>query len=30
MYLETEKGERDGEQLDAINLRTLKGLLEKP
>ncbi len=30
MYLETEKGELDGEQLDAINLRTLKGLLEKP
>ncbi len=30
MYLETEKGERDGEQLDAINLRTLKGLLEQP
>ena len=30
MYLETEKGERDGEQLDAINLRTLKGLLKKP
>ena len=26
MYLETEKGERDGEQLDAINLRTLRGL----
>lgn len=30
MYLETEKGERDGEQLDAINLRTLKSLLEQP
>lgn len=28
MYLETEKGERDGEELDAINLRTLKSLLE--
>jgi deoxyribonuclease IV len=28
MYLETEKGERDGEQLDAINLRTLKSLLK--
>ena len=30
MYLETEKGEEDGEQLDAINLRTLKGLIAKP
>lgn len=29
MYLETEKGERDGEDLDAINLRTLKSLLSK-
>ena len=27
MYLETEKGERDGEELDAINLRTLTSLL---
>jgi deoxyribonuclease IV len=27
MYLETEKGDRDGEELDAINLRTLKGLM---
>jgi deoxyribonuclease IV len=27
MYLETEKGERDGEELDAINLRTLKSLI---
>lgn len=27
MYLETEKGERDGEDLDAINLRTLRGLI---
>lgn len=27
MYLETEKGERDGEELDAINLRTLKSLM---
>jgi deoxyribonuclease IV len=27
MYLETEKGERDGEDLDAINLRVLRGLL---
>jgi deoxyribonuclease-4 len=28
MYLETEKGQRDGEELDAINLRTLRGLLK--
>ena len=27
MYLETEKGERDGESLDAINLRTLRSLM---
>jgi deoxyribonuclease-4 len=27
MYLETEKGERDGRDLDAINLETLRGLL---
>lgn len=27
MYLETPKGERDGEDLDAINLRTLRSLL---
>lgn len=27
MYLETEKGERDGESLDAINLRTLRSLI---
>jgi deoxyribonuclease-4 len=27
MYLETEKGERDGEDLDAINLRSLRGLV---
>jgi deoxyribonuclease-4 len=27
MYLETEKGERDGEDLDAINLRALQGLI---
>lgn len=27
MYLETNKGERDGENLDAINLRTLRGLI---
>lgn len=30
MYLETAKGEEEGEQLDAINLRTLKGLINKP
>lgn len=31
MYLETEKGERDGEDLDAINLRVLRSLLaERP
>ena len=29
MYLETNKGERDGEELDAINLRTLRGLIRK-
>ncbi len=28
MYLETNKGERDGENLDAINLRTLRGLIK--
>lgn len=27
MYLETNKGERDGENLDTINLRTLRGLI---
>lgn len=27
MYLETPKGERDGEELDVINLRTLRGLV---
>ncbi len=27
MYLETEKGEHDGEEWDAINLRTLRGLI---
>ncbi len=27
MYLETEKGERDGRDLDTINLETLRGLL---
>jgi deoxyribonuclease-4 len=29
MYLETPKGEEDGEELDVINLRTLRGLVEK-
>jgi deoxyribonuclease-4 len=29
MYLETKKEQRDGEEMDAVNLRTLKGLLEK-
>ncbi len=29
MYLETEKGERDGVSWDAINLATLRGLTEK-
>jgi deoxyribonuclease IV len=28
MYLETPKEEEDGESLDAINLRTLRGLIE--
>jgi deoxyribonuclease IV len=28
MYLETAKGQRDGEELDVINLRTLRGLIE--
>lgn len=28
MYLETPKGEEDGEQLDAINLRTLQSLIQ--
>ncbi len=28
MYLETEKGQRDGRELDAINLETLRGLLK--
>jgi deoxyribonuclease-4 len=28
MYLETPKGEEEGEDLDAINLRTLRGLVE--
>ena len=27
MYLETAKGEENGESLDAINLRTLRGLI---
>jgi len=30
MYLETEKGEENGEDLDAMNLRTLKSLIKKP
>ena len=30
MYLETEKGEENGEELDAINLRTLKSLIAPP
>ena len=29
MYLETEKGERDGVNLDAMNLKTLRGLISK-
>lgn len=29
MYLETEKGQEDGEDLDVINLRTLRGLIAK-
>jgi deoxyribonuclease-4 len=29
MYMETPKGEEDGEQLDAINLRALRGLIRK-
>ncbi len=28
MYMETPKGEEDGEDLDVINLRTLRGLIE--
>jgi len=30
MYMETPKGEEEGESLDAINLRTLRGLMAKP
>lgn len=30
MYLETEKGERDGVDLDVMNLATLRGLETKP
>ena len=30
MYLETEKGERDGVDLDAMNLATLNSLIAKP
>ena len=29
MYLETPKGQENGESLDAINLRTLRGLVKK-
>jgi deoxyribonuclease-4 len=29
MYMETPKGEDEGEQLDAVNLRTLRGLVRK-
>ena len=29
MYLETPKGERDGVELDVINLAKLRGLIEK-
>ncbi len=29
MYLETPKGERDGEDLDVMNLRTLRSLIQK-
>lgn len=29
MYLETKKEQRDGEEMDAVNLRTLKSLLKK-
>ena len=28
MYLETEKGDRDGEDMDAMNLKTLRGLVK--
>jgi deoxyribonuclease-4 len=28
MYLETEKGDRDGEDMDEMNLKTLRGLVE--
>jgi hypothetical protein len=27
MYMETPKGVEDGEELDAVNLRTLRGLI---
>jgi hypothetical protein len=27
MYLETKKEQRDGEEMDAVNLRTLRGLI---
>lgn len=29
MYLETKKEKRDGEEMDAVNLRTLKGLMKR-
>ncbi len=29
MYLETPKGEEDGEDLDAVNLRTLRSLFPR-
>jgi deoxyribonuclease-4 len=29
MYLETKKEQRDGEEMDAVNLRTLRGLLRR-
>ena len=28
MYLETEKGDRDGEDFDMMNLRVLRGLIQ--
>ena len=30
MYLETAKVERDGEPMDAINFKTLRGLIKRP
>ena len=29
MYMETPKGEEDGQQLDAINLKTLRRLVKR-